>query len=62
MSPPADAQSIGEYDDADIDPRETAHRRLQRLKEQQYLERDMTSSVVKGNAAEGLLELMHARR
>ncbi|KAI8936608.1 hypothetical protein NX059_007007 [Plenodomus lindquistii] len=55
---------MGEYDDIDIDAtREvSAHQRLQRLKEQQYLESDVTSSAVKGNAAKGLLELMHATR
>ncbi|KAF2850161.1 hypothetical protein T440DRAFT_490050 [Plenodomus tracheiphilus IPT5] len=57
------ASQMGEYDEADIDAREvSAHRRLQRLKEQQYLESDVTSSAVKGNAAKGLLELMHATR
>ncbi|KAH7382218.1 hypothetical protein BKA66DRAFT_418490 [Pyrenochaeta sp. MPI-SDFR-AT-0127] len=54
---------IGEQDDEDIDAKNiTPHQRLQRLKEQSYLEGDLTSSAVKGNAAKGLLELMNARR
>ncbi|KAF2029342.1 hypothetical protein EK21DRAFT_113071 [Setomelanomma holmii] len=54
---------LGEYDDADIEEGATAaHRRLQRLKDQSYYEGDLTSSAVKGNAAVGLLELMHSRR
>lgn len=54
---------IGEQDDEDIDAKDiTPHQRLQRLKEQSYLEGDLTSSAVKGNAAKGLLELMNARR
>lgn len=52
--------SMGEHDNADIDL--TTHERLQRLKEQSYRDGEITSSAVKGNAAEGLLELMHARR
>lgn len=54
---------MGEHDDEDIEARDmTPHQRLQRLKEQKYLEGDLTSSAVKGNAAKGLLELMNAGR
>jgi hypothetical protein len=54
---------IGEHDAEDIDLREeTVHQRLQRLKAQNYLECDLTSSGVKGNAAEGLIQLMHGRQ
>ena len=54
---------MGEHDDEDIEARDmTPHQRLQRLKEQKYLEGDLTSSAVKGNAAKGLLELMNARQ
>jgi hypothetical protein len=55
---------LGEHDDADIEEGAVAaHRRMQRLKDQSYYSgSDMTSSVVKDNAAVGLLELMSGRR
>ncbi|KAL6704112.1 hypothetical protein ACN47E_008775 [Coniothyrium glycines] len=54
---------MGEHDDADITGGTvTAHQRLQRLKEQQYRESELSSNVVKGNAAAGLLELMNRQR
>ncbi|KAF1843102.1 uncharacterized protein K460DRAFT_407470 [Cucurbitaria berberidis CBS 394.84] len=54
---------MGEHDGEDIEARDmTPHQRLQRLKEQNYLEGDLTSSAVKGNAAKGLLQLMNGRR
>jgi hypothetical protein len=54
---------LGEHDDVDIEQgADTAHRRLQQLKEQRYRQSDLTSSTVKGSAAEGLLELMTSRR
>ena len=54
---------LGEHDDEDIEARTmTPHQRLQRLKEQKYVEGDLTSSAVKGNAAKGLLELMNGKR
>lgn len=54
---------MGHGDEDDIeDAQVTPHQRLQRLKQQHYLESDLTSSAVKGNAAKGLLELMNAGR
>ncbi|KAH9873261.1 hypothetical protein J1614_005659 [Plenodomus biglobosus] len=61
---------MGEYDEADLDASHVAaphvhaqsHTQLQRLRDEQYLDGDVTSSAVKGNAAKGLLELMHAKR
>tara|TARA_R110002003_G_scaffold27_6_gene1381 strand:+ start:8021 stop:8755 length:735 start_codon:yes stop_codon:yes gene_type:complete len=63
MSPVKQQQRLGEHDDADIEEgAAAAHRRLQRLNDQSYYAGDLTSSAVKGNAAVGLLELMHSRR
>lgn len=58
------ASTLGEHDHAEIEEgAAAAHRRLQRLKDQSYYTAgDMTSSVVKDNAAVGLLELMSGRR
>lgn len=62
-TPTAAKFRIGEHDDADIEHgADAAHRRLQQLKEQRYQQSDLTSSAVKGSAAEGLLELMTSRR
>lgn len=65
---PAQQMGMGEYDEADLDashvaaPHAHAHFQLRRLRDEQYLDGDVTSSAVKGNAAKGLLELMHAKR
>jgi len=58
------ASSLGEHDDVDIEEgAAAAHRRLQRLKDQSYYSSgDMAASVVKDNAAVGLLKLMSGRR
>ncbi|KAH7082200.1 hypothetical protein FB567DRAFT_100155 [Paraphoma chrysanthemicola] len=63
MSPVKQQLRLGEHDDADIEEgAAAAHRRLQCLKDQSYYASDPTSNAVKGNAAVGLLELMHSRR
>lgn len=44
------------------DREETVEERLLRLQEKRFQQGDLTSSVVKGNAAKGLLELMAGKR
>jgi hypothetical protein len=46
----------------DVQVAESAHERLQRLKDETYQASSMANSAVKGNAAVGLLELMSGRR
>jgi hypothetical protein len=46
----------------DVQVAESAHERLQRLKDESYRASSIANSAVKGNAAVGLLELMSGRR
>ncbi|KAF2264927.1 hypothetical protein CC78DRAFT_616320 [Lojkania enalia] len=48
--------------EADENREETVEERLQRIREERYYDGDLTSSVVKGHAAKGLLELMSGRK
>jgi hypothetical protein len=41
---------------------ESKHDRLQRLKGQAFQDSDLANNAVKGNAAEGLIELMNSGR
>lgn len=45
----------------DEEKEETVQERLERLRERKFEDGDLTSSVVKGRAADGLLELMRSR-
>ncbi|KAF1828356.1 hypothetical protein BDW02DRAFT_538306 [Decorospora gaudefroyi] len=59
--PPESRMRTGEHDAEHLDSREeTRHERLQRLKQLHY-EDGLASSCVKGNAAEGLLQLSMER-
>lgn len=54
---------LGEHDEEDIESGvNTAHQRLQHLKQQSYQESELNSSAVQGNAAKGLLKLSGGRR
>lgn len=59
-STPQYTHRLGELDTADLESE--PHQRLQRLKELSYARGELATSAGQGNAAEGLLELMHARR
>ncbi|EAT80766.1 hypothetical protein HBH56_161440 [Parastagonospora nodorum] len=58
--PPSRTAQLGEDGNADI--AESAHQRLQRLKDESYEAGNLSSSVNQGNAAVGLMELMSGRR
>lgn len=55
------APPLGEEND-DGDVPETAHQKLQRMKEESFRASSLTSSAVTDNAAAGLLELSTERR
>jgi hypothetical protein len=58
----ADGYAYGQSAGTSAEGGESKHDRLQRLKGRAFQDSDLANNVVKGNAAEGLIELMNSGR